>query len=716
MEDPIEQWVESIVAQSKPLETTGAEDRDSGGGVGSTSTSASVKRQGSASNPASNLGLRCLAVPSREVSGKTSPRIPEDDSVVSLEPVQNPPGCVGDSTPGPTTSRLHPETAQGDKTPLLRPTPLHPVGNAFSRGVEDDELKLELASIHRKLDLLLGVSELASPKHRRRRRSLVMGIRKAGNAWPMGRMNSDLTEAASPGMVMAGASKRPSLQDVLTVRRPSMEVASPKPPEIDPTLMVPTASTTSAQFAHPRQSQEGKIRGNSSASLGDWDRIAIEMKKQQEQQKQQQQLQVQAQAQQAQQHLHPIELPKAGEPTGPSDDEGAIPALPGQSEKQSRMHLMLEARRRKACSAFLDKLWRFLEDPESSSAARSFDKAVPWFIMFTVCVSLLQTPVEPPISRFTSAIMETAIDCIYLAEFVARVVSCPNHRALFASPFTVVDIAASVPLFFRAAVGFILPDDDVRIVVFALLYVVPIVRLLKMLRRFEKLHLLVRAFQVSLEVLPALIFILFTLALVFCVIIYKLENRDNMPSLPDTFWFTIVTMTTLGYGDVTPQSGEAQFACGVLVVTTMLYMSIPLGVLGSAFSRTWDDRDRILLMKRTRDRLRQWGYNASDIPVLFSLCDTNQDGELSIFEFRNLIKHMQIGFSDERIFQLFHSFDHDLSGTVDDREFVRALFPYAYHDIYQAEEDEDPTHSMTMSMTATASASCNLTPSNKAKP
>merc|ERR1712048_350303 len=195
-----------------------------------------------------------------------------------------------------------------------------------------------------------------------------------------------------------------------------------------------------------------------------------------------------------------------------------------------------------------------------------------------------------------------------------------------------------------------------------LLGAVPIVRLLKTLRRFEKLHLLVKAFSLAAEALPVLLYMLFLIALVFSLLIYIVEPRDNIQSLPTAAWLTIVTMTTVGYGDVTPISGPGQSITAVLVVITMLYMAVPLGIIGNAFTQTWNERDRILLMQRTRDRLRQWGYTARDIPLLFQLSDSNGDGVLDIIEFRQLLTRMHVGFSDERIFQLFHSFDNDGSG------------------------------------------------------
>merc|ERR1712176_933063 len=78
-------------------------------------------------------------------------------------------------------------------------------------------------------------------------------------------------------------------------------------------------------------------------------------------------------------------------------------------------------------------------------------------------------------------------------------------------------------------------------------------------------------------------------------------------------------MTTVGYGDVIPISLPGSIITSALIVITVLYMAVPLGIIGNAFTQTWNDRDRILLTHRTRDRLRQWGYGARDIPVLFQV-------------------------------------------------------------------------------------------------
>jgi len=335
-----------------------------------------------------------------------------------------------------------------------------------------------------------------------------------------------------------------------------------------------------------------------------------------------------------------------------------------------------------------ERVWNVLENPESSTAARWCARIMPAYIISTVCLTLLQSVDPPPLHGVPAAVIETTIDGIFLLEFLVRFIVCPNHWTFWLDVYNLIDLAAAAPLALRASIGPVLPlpgSDPMDLGLVLLFFGVPTIRMLKLLRRFKKFHLLLNAFHLAAEALPVLLFMLFDIQLVFSVIIYLVEPRDNIPSLSTAIWLTMVTMTTVGYGDVTPKSAAGSVVTGVLVVVTVLYMAIPLGIIGNAFTITWSERDRILLMQRTRDRLRQWGYTAHDIPVLFRLSDSDDNGELDVTEFRDLLRSMQIGFSDERIFQLFESFDQDRSGSVDDREFVRALFPSSYHEIYRDE-------------------------------
>merc|ERR1719399_523089 len=100
---------------------------------------------------------------------------------------------------------------------------------------------------------------------------------------------------------------------------------------------------------------------------------------------------------------------------------------------------------------------------------------------------------------------------------------------------------------------------------------------------------------------------------------------------------------------------------------------MPISIIGNAFTKVWNDRDRILLTQRTRERLQQWGYSAEDIPALFQYFDKNGDGQLQLDEFHLMMREMKLGIVEERILSLFNTFDADRSGGIDLAEFTRVL-------------------------------------------
>jgi len=282
--------------------------------------------------------------------------------------------------------------------------------------------------------------------------------------------------------------------------------------------------------------------------------------------------------------------------------------------------------------------------------------------------------------------VETAIDSLFLLEVLTMFVASPARSRFFKSMFNVIDVLACLPLVLRVAISFNLPrpgsTGSLWLAHWVLVCAVPVVRLLKTLRRFEKFPLLVMSIKLAAEALPILLYTLVVLTLTFAAAIYAVEPRDNVPSVPTAVWLVLVTTTTVGYGDVTPQSPAGSVIVGCLVVMSVLYMAMPLGIVGEAFNKVWRDRDRIVLLERTRLRLNQWGFAPKDIPAIFQYFDTHDNGYVDLIEFTRMMSEMGIGLSEDRIHQLFEVFDPDGHGYIDDKVFVRVLFPDAFYRLY----------------------------------
>jgi len=253
-------------------------------------------------------------------------------------------------------------------------------------------------------------------------------------------------------------------------------------------------------------------------------------------------------------------------------------------------------------------LKNFLEDSESSTAAHIYSIAMPIFITLSVVFTILQSLDPPVVSGVIAVVTELSIDLIFLIEAFVRCLVSPDRWEFCTNTYNMFDIIGIVPLVMRIClwviVGLRLPEEeDGGWLVFLrsfLLLIVPTMRLLKTLRWFEKFHLVVCAFEACLEALPILLWPLVLITLVFSSLIYSVEPEDNITSLPKAMWLTVVTMTTVGYGDVTPNTSAGSIIVGILVICSVLYMAMPLGIIGHAFTEIWQERDRILLMKRTR--------------------------------------------------------------------------------------------------------------------
>merc|ERR1712151_253471 len=186
-----------------------------------------------------------------------------------------------------------------------------------------------------------------------------------------------------------------------------------------------------------------------------------------------------------------------------------------------------------------------------------------------------------------------------------------------------------------------------------LLCIVPLLRLLKALRVFPNLKLVYHALSKTRDALTVPLFLLLVLTLVFSTLTFLVEPRGNIETMPHAMWFGIVTITTVGYGNVTPETHSGKFVASVLSIIGVLYMAMPLTIVGTAFDETWKNRDMIILGGLMRQRMLQWGMSEKDLDAMFKHFDDDASGELDIDEFCSMVMEMQPALSKGSILQLF---------------------------------------------------------------
>ncbi|CAE7198522.1 KCNB2 [Symbiodinium sp. CCMP2592] len=334
----------------------------------------------------------------------------------------------------------------------------------------------------------------------------------------------------------------------------------------------------------------------------------------------------------------------------------------------------------------VSRVWLFLEDPDSSRSAYWFATLSNYFVCLSIFFTIWQASLYPPFSGMAEGIIQIIVEVLMLLEFIIRWIASGPKREFVRNPYNVIDLAAFIPTIVRLASGVETPSTARNpFSHYVLVCFVPVIRQLKLIRRFQKLQLLLHVLTTVFDALKLLLFMVCLIVLFFAAVLYIVEPNDAnaVDSLPTSIWLCIVTVTTVGYGDVAPTTWPGRIVAGTLCFISVLFMAMPLSVLGNAMSQTWADRHRILLMTRTRSRLKNLGYSADDMPKLFKKFDTDNNGELELEEFVDLVAAMKVGVKPHEASELFMAFDSDGNGGIDEREFMKALFPLDYRRMYR---------------------------------
>jgi len=319
-------------------------------------------------------------------------------------------------------------------------------------------------------------------------------------------------------------------------------------------------------------------------------------------------------------------------------------------------------------------LWELVDDPDSSRAAWWLSIFLKLVVFINMAVAFFQS-IEGHIFTATLGVVGTFCDVIFCLEFLTRIIAAPSKLVHIMDPFNWTDFLSALALPLRIT---LVLQPELRPIEVMLLFFLPAVCSLKLLRYFESFRLLIDACRNSVPALPVLVYTMSVITLLSSSAIYLVESRDNIPSMPHALWLALVTVTTVGYGDFAPKSAAGYVVVSILSCVSVLFLGLPVGIIGHEFKACWESRSRVLLMTRVRKCLAKWGYTAQDLRVLVEFVDEDGDGNLNLSEFIALINQMRIGIRAEVAVQLFMLFDDDQNGFLDYHEFLRHLFPAEY--------------------------------------
>ncbi|XP_035687209.1 shaker-related potassium channel tsha2-like [Branchiostoma floridae] len=189
--------------------------------------------------------------------------------------------------------------------------------------------------------------------------------------------------------------------------------------------------------------------------------------------------------------------------------------------------------------------------------------------------------------------VETACIIWFCFELAIRFYASPNKCSFMKDIMNIFDIVAIVPFFvdFFMIVGVSKLEKGSSTSVFVrVLRLFRIFRILKLSRHVKGLQVLGKALFESIGSFILLSFFLCVSMTLFGSVLYFAEPNDSngWNSIPGTFWYIIVTMTTVGYGDVYPSSLGGKLIGGVTVVCGIMTLSMPSPAIVTNFNKAWE--------------------------------------------------------------------------------------------------------------------------------
>ena len=182
---------------------------------------------------------------------------------------------------------------------------------------------------------------------------------------------------------------------------------------------------------------------------------------------------------------------------------------------------------------------------------------------------------------------------VLTAEFIVRFITCPEKKLFFKSILNIADVIGIMPIWVMISLYFAetkLEGREKGAIVFAYYFMMclrllRIFRLFKLVKHYKTLKILLLAIKASYRELLLLVILLTMGVIIYANLIYFVEvEYDNFMSIPEGFWWAIVTMTTVGYGDYYPKSGLGYLVGSLCAITGILVIALPVPVIANNFS------------------------------------------------------------------------------------------------------------------------------------
>lgn len=214
-------------------------------------------------------------------------------------------------------------------------------------------------------------------------------------------------------------------------------------------------------------------------------------------------------------------------------------------------------------------------------AGKLFDIILLIAILYSIIIVMLES-VQSFDNKYHTFfnISEWTVTILFTIEYILRIVSVKKPKRYILSFYGIVDLLSMLPKY----LSYIIMDSQF-LSVFRALRLLRIFRILKLIRFVGESNNLIRALRSSRSKILIFVFFVFIISIILGTVMYLIEGPDNgFKSIPQSIYWCIVTLTTVGFGDITPQTPIGQMLATVIMIIGYGIIAVPTGIITAEYS------------------------------------------------------------------------------------------------------------------------------------
>jgi voltage-gated potassium channel len=224
-----------------------------------------------------------------------------------------------------------------------------------------------------------------------------------------------------------------------------------------------------------------------------------------------------------------------------------------------------------------------------TEAGKLFDILLFWMIILSIACAIMESvPQLGPDVRAWLRQAEWAFTLLFAVEYVLRLISVPRPAIYARSFFGLIDLFSIIPTF----LSLVLVGTQSLLVIRAV-RLLRVFRVLKLAKYLRESRILITALKASRHKILVFLGGVMTLILIISALMYLIEGpAHGFTSIPVSMYWTVVTLTTVGYGDITPLTPLGKFMSSLVMLMGYGILAVPTGIVSVELGRV-DYRPRL---------------------------------------------------------------------------------------------------------------------------